>query len=166
METLVFAASFKVGDIIEYGHGDKQLPVQALYRFFSGGTGSLRGWGAKMNGVLVDRLNGGEFLLEGSLELRKKLFPNSSSFTSNIGIAVFLDYGNVWETHRDFRFNQIALAIGFGPRYNLFLGPLRVDLGFKLYDPTDRQNQKWLFNNFSRMFKDKFAITVGIGESF
>lgn len=165
-ETMVFATSFKIGDIIEYGHGEKQLPVQALYRFFSGGTGSLRGWSAKSNGVLVNTLNGGEFLVEGSLELRKKLFPSSSSFTQNIGLAVFLDYGNVWETHKDFRFNQIALAIGFGPRYNLFLGPIRVDLGFKLYDPMDSKGEKWLFNNMSRIFKDKFAITLGIGEAF
>lgn len=166
METLIFATSFKVGDIIEYGHGARQYPVQPLYRFFSGGTGSLRGWSAKSNGVLVDRLNGGEFLLEGSIELRKRLFPASSAFTKNIGLAVFLDYGNVWETHKDFRFNQIALAVGFGPRYDLFLGPIRVDLGFKLYDPTDAKGEKWLFSNMSRIFKDKFAITVGIGEAF
>jgi outer membrane protein assembly factor BamA len=166
METLIFATSFKVGDIIEYGHGARQYPVQPLYRFFSGGTGSLRGWSAKSNGVLADRLAGGEFLLEGSFELRKRLFPASSAFTKNIGLAVFLDYGNVWETHKDFRFNQIALAVGFGPRYDLFLGAIRVDLGFKLYDPTDAKGGKWLFNNMSRLFKDKFAITVGIGEAF
>jgi outer membrane protein assembly factor BamA len=166
METMIFATSFKIGDIVEYGHGDKQLPVQPLYRFFSGGTGSLRGWSAKSNGVLVNRLNGGEFLLEGSLEMRKKLFPASATFTKNIGLAVFLDYGNVWETHKDFRFNQIALAVGFGPRYDLFLGPIRVDLGFKLYDPTDLRGEKWLFSNMSRIFKDKYAITVGIGEAF
>jgi len=166
METMVFATSLKIGDIIEYGHGAKQFPVPPLYRFFSGGNGSLRGWSAKGNGVLENRLNGGEFLLEGSIEMRKKLFPSSSTFTKSIGMAVFLDYGNVWETHKDFRFNQIALAIGFGPRYDLFLGPIRVDLGFKLYDPTDLLGDKWLFSNMSRIFKDKFAVTVGIGEAF
>ena len=162
----VFATKFNVGDIIEYGGGDRVLPVQPIYRFFSGGSNSLRGWNAKMNGVLADRLAGGEFQLEGSFELRKRLFPKSESFSKNIGMALFLDYGNVWETHKDFRFNQIALAIGLGARYDLFLGPVRIDLGFKLYDPTDRQNEKWLFTNLSRMFKDKFAVTFGIGQSF
>ncbi len=162
----VFAAKFNVGEIIEYGGGDRVLPVQPIYRFFSGGSNSLRGWNAKMNGVLDDRLAGGEFQLEGSFELRKRLFPKSESFSKNIGMALFLDYGNVWETHKDFRFNQIALAIGLGARYDLFLGPVRIDLGFKLYDPTDRQNEKWLFTNLSRLFKDKFAITFGIGQSF
>ena len=91
-------------------------------------------------------------------------FPGKDNFLKNISGAFFLDYGNVWESDKDFRFNQIALAIGFGVRYNLFIGPIRVDFGFKLYDPLDKD--KWLFNNFSRIFKDKFAIQFGIGEAF
>jgi outer membrane protein assembly factor BamA len=62
--------------------------------------------------------------------------------------------------------NQVALATGFGLRYDLFVGPIRVDLGFKLYDPMDPQNEKWLFDNLSRMFKDKYAIHFGIGHAF
>ncbi len=162
--TSIFATSFKVGDIIEYGSGDRLIPIQSIYKFFSGGSGSLRGWNAKGNGVLANKLNGGKFLLEGSLELRKKLFPRKENFLKNISGAFFLDYGNVWESHKDFKLKQIALAIGFGVRYNLFIGPIRVDFGFKLYDPLDQD--KWLFNNFSRIFKDKFAIQFGIGEAF
>ncbi len=164
--TLVFATKFNIGDIIEFGSGDRIQPVQAIYRFFSGGSNSLRGWNAKRNGILANTFNGGEFQLEGSLELRKKLFPFSKTFTKNIGLAVFFDYGNVWETHKDFMFNQIAMAIGFGPRYDLFLGPVRIDVGFKLYDPSDTHNEKWLFSNFSRVFKDKLAFNFGIGQAF
>jgi len=162
----VFATKFELGDIIEYGSGDKLVPVQSIYKFFSGGSSSLRGWNAKGNGVLADKGNGGKFLVEGSLELRKKLFPSAENFKKNIKAAFFLDYGNVWEAQKNFRIDQIAMAIGFGVRYDLFIGPIRVDLGFKLYDPLDAQGEKWLFSDFSRIFKDKFAVHFGIGEAF
>jgi len=162
----VFATKFEVGDIIEYGSGDKIVPVQSIYKFFSGGSSSLRGWNAKANGVLADKEDGGKFLVEGSIELRKKLFPTAENFKKNIKAAFFLDYGNVWEAQKNFRIDQIAMAIGFGLRYDLFIGPIRVDLGFKLYDPLDAQGEKWLFSNFGRIFKDKFAVHFGIGEAF
>jgi outer membrane protein assembly factor BamA len=161
----VIATNFKIGDIIEYGSGERQIPVQPLYKFYSGGSSSVRGWNAQQNGILANTERGGNFLVEGSIELRKKLFPRSQSFTKNIGAALFFDYGNVWEDHKEFEFNEIALAIGFGVRYDLFIGPVRIDLGFKLYDPRDTEN-KWLFGNFGRIFKDKFAVHFGIGQAF
>lgn len=161
----VIATNFKVGDIIEYGTGDKLIPVQPLYKFFSGGSSSLRGWNAQKNGMVDTTENGGNFLLEGSVELRKKLFPRSRSFTKNIGMALFFDYGNIWKNHSAFKFDEIALAIGFGVRYDFLIGPIRIDFGFKLYDPKDAED-KWLFSNFERVFKDKLAIHFGIGQSF
>ena len=137
-----------------------------IYRFFSGGSNSLRGWIARTNGIVANTKNGGNFQVEGSIELRKSLFPRSTTFTKNIGAALFFDYGNIWETQKDFRFNQIAMDIGFGVRYDLFIGPVRLDIGWKLYNPSDQHNQKWLFNNFSNVFKDKMAITFGIGQAF
>lgn len=162
----VLATKFEVGDIIEYGSGDKIVPVQSIYKFFSGGSSSLRGWNAKQNGVLDDKEAGGKFLVEGSVELRRRLFPRADNFKKNIKAAFFLDYGNVWESQKDFRFNQIAMAIGFGLRYDVFIGPVRVDFGFKLYDPLDASGEKWLFNNFKNLFKNKFAFHFGIGEAF
>jgi len=161
----VIATNFKAGDIIEYGSGDKLIPVQPLYKFFSGGSSSLRGWNAQKNGMVDTTENGGNFLLEGSIELRKKLFPRSRSFTKNIGMALFFDYGNIWKNHSEFKFNEIALAVGFGIRYDFLIGPIRIDFGFKLYDPKDAED-KWLFNNFERVFKDKLAIHFGIGQAF
>jgi outer membrane protein insertion porin family len=162
----IFAASIKIGDIIEYGRGENIIPVQPIYKFFSGGSSSLRGWNAKENGILDNKINGGTFLLEGSLELRQKLFPSADNFTKNLGAAFFIDYGNVWETHKEFRFSQFAYAVGFGVRYDLFIGPIRFDFGFKLYDPTSPDDEKWLFSKKSKIFKDKFAIQFGIGQAF
>jgi len=149
----VLAASIKAGSIFEYGTGEKLVPIQPVYRFFSGGGSSLRGWNAQENGMVQNPNNGGNFLLEGSLEYRQNLFPKAKGFMRNIGAVVFLDYGNIWEKPADFEFNQIALDIGFGVRYNLFIGPIRFDVGYKLYDPSKRE-------------LSKFAFHFGIGQAF
>lgn len=162
----VFATKLILGDNLEYGSGERLIPTQSLYRYFSGGSNSLRGWYAKQNGMLENTVNGGNFLLEGSLEMRQKLFPDAQNFTKNIGAGLFLDYGNVWEDQENFRFDQIALAVGFGLRYDLVIGPVRFDFGFKLYDPRSADGEKWLFDNPSNIFTDKFAFHFTIGESF
>jgi len=163
----VVASKFIISDNISTGKGAKIVRIQPLYRYFSGGSNSLRGWTPLSNGFVDDRRIGGNFWIEGSFEFRKKLFPGSLSFTKNIGSAIFVDYGNVWETHKDFRLNQIAIAIGFGVRYNIFIGPLRMDFGFKLYDPLAPDGEKWLYqNNLKTIYKEKFTITFGIGEAF
>jgi outer membrane protein assembly factor BamA len=164
----VIASKFIVADNFTYGSGGpKVVPIQPMYRYFSGGTNSLRGWYANSNGFVNEKKFGGNFWLDGSFEFRKKLFPGSSSFTKNIGAVVFADYGNVWETHKNFRLDQIAIAIGFGLRYNIFIGPIRMDIGFKLYDPLDVNGKKWLLqNNFKTIFVNKLAVNFGIGEAF
>ncbi len=162
----VLATKFLVGDIIEYGSGDRVVPLQPLYKFFSGGSTSVRGWSARTNGVLSNTSDGGDFLIEGSLEIRQKLFAGSNDFKKNISGAVFFDYGNVWPVDEDFRFDQIALAVGFGVRYNLFIGPIRLDFGFKLYDPASGANDRWLFNDFGNVFGNRFVVQFGIGEAF
>lgn len=149
----VLATQFKVGSIFEYGSGDKLVPVQPIYKFFSGGGSSLRGWNAQENGMVTKPEDGGNFLLEGSFEMRKDLFPRSKGFMKNIGAVVFLDYGNIWETPKEFDFSQIALSVGAGIRYNLFIGPVRFDVGYKLYDPSKRE-------------LSKFAFHFGIGQAF
>jgi outer membrane protein insertion porin family len=162
----VLASNIKIGDIIEYGSGENIIPVQPYYRFFSGGSSSVRGWNAKENGMLANKINGGKFLFEGSVELRKKLFPSAEGFTKNLSAAFFVDYGNVWESHKEFQFSQIAYAVGFGVRYDLFVGPIRFDFGFRLYDPQAPDGEKWLFSNPGRIFKDKFTVHFGIGQAF
>lgn len=149
----VLATSFKVGSIFEYGSGDKLIPIPVIYKFFSGGGSSLRGWNAQENGMVEKPDEGGKFLLEGSFEMRKDLFPRSKGFMKNIGAVVFLDYGNIWEKASAFNVKEIALSIGAGLRYNLFIGPIKFDVGYKLYDPSKRE-------------LSKFAFHFGIGQAF
>ena len=130
-----------------------------------GGGNSLRGWRAQTGGILEDPTQGGKFLVEGSWEWRRKPFPQRS-FLYPVWGVLFLDYGNVWESGRDFKLNQVALSTGFGIRYDTFVGPVRVDFGFKLYDPLGGENTKWLWQQPSEIFKNKFAIQFGLGNAF
>jgi len=165
--TSIFAAYNEIGDIIEYGRGDYIVPVAPLYKFISGGSSSLRGWNAKEGGILRTPEDGGKFLFEGSFEYRWRTFSRNQDFLKNIWTVYFIDYGNVWERHKLFKLSEIALAVGIGFRYETFVGPLRVDFGFKLYNPAAEENNKWLFDNFGRLFKDKkFAFQFGIGNAF
>lgn len=149
----VIATAFKVGAIFEYGSDEQLVPVQPIYKFFSGGGSSLRGWDAQQNGIVAKTEMGGNLLVEGNFELRKDLFTRSKGFKKNIGAVVFLDYGNIWEKPANFNFSQIALDVGVGIRYNLFIGPVRFDVGYKLYDPSNRD-------------LSKFAFHFGIGQAF
>jgi outer membrane protein assembly factor BamA len=164
--TSIVAAHFELGNIMEYGTGDNIKPVQLQYKFFMGGGNSLRGWGAQTGGILDDPLQGGKFILEGSWEWRRNPFPQRSILHPVWGV-LFLDYGNVWESGSKFRLDQIALSAGFGIRYNTFVGPIRIDFGFKLYDPLADDGNKWLWQQPSRIFKDKkYAIQFGLGNAF
>jgi outer membrane protein insertion porin family len=164
--TSIFATYNEIGDIIEYGKGDNIIPVQSIYKFYSGGSSSLRGWNAKENGIVSDPSLGGNFLFEGSFEYRWKMLASVQNFLHNFWLVYFIDYGNIWETGRYFKFSQIALATGLGLRYDTFVGPLRIDLGFKLYNPGAAEGDKWLFDNSKEIFKSKFALQFGLGNAF
>jgi len=163
--TSIIASKFIFGDIIEYGGGTQIVPVASIYKFFSGGSTSLRGWAAKSNGILAKPELGGKFLIDGSEEFRWKLFPYSPGIIRNFWLVVFLDWGNVWESSRFFRMDQIALASGLGIRYDTFAGPLRIDFGFKLYDPRAAEGKHWLFSG-ENIFKNRFSLQLGLGNAF
>ncbi|MDP1826473.1 MAG: BamA/TamA family outer membrane protein [Archangium sp.] len=71
---------------------------------------------------------GGSGLLEGALELRW-------SFSENWVLALFNDWGLVTEHHlfagKDWS-QSLYTAVGFGVRYRTPLGPIRVDLAFRM----------------------------------
>lgn len=163
---------FKIGQIFTYRGEQSAIPLNQ--RLYAGGSNSVRGWGTRQlvpKNVEFDlaanptqddlesflgkgAATGGFFLMEGSVETRNRLF-------GQIGMAVFIDYGNTWNGFKEFRYDEIAVAAGFGLRYYSEFIPLRIDFGFKVYDPNDRrpmvQKEFW---------KEILQFHIGIGEAF
>ena len=92
-------------------------------------------------------------MYEGSTEMRFR-------FLYNYGVAFFVDYGNTWLNYKQIRLDDIAIAVGFGFRYYTLVAPIRVDFGFKFYDPADH---RFIFDK--KVFSN-FAFNFGIGEAF
>jgi outer membrane protein assembly factor BamA len=162
-------------------------------RFYGGGATSNRGWSEQSLLVSQDRaksaIEGGYNDLEASLEFRFAPFQYPGEFTdwqkysSPIRIVLFYDLGNVWDnsawsnTSQALAFNMMAQSIGFGLRYNTFFGALRVDWGFKLYDPSGQFDNSqssiapgvsggWLFNHKFLSLGNTSNIHFGIGQAF
>lgn len=136
---------------------DPALPYEKFY--FAGGSNSVRAWRPRRLGLgsvppivstdpekdgLFDYQfeKPGEILIEGSIELRSKLF----GFVDG---AMFVDAGNVWGFRRpnaetkgnsQFRFNsfvkELGIGTGFGLRFDFTFLILRFDVGIKAYDPA------------------------------
>jgi len=172
------ATKFLIGEIYEYGdntlvlssgttkYGLDVVPIDS--KFIAGGSTSVRGWGSRKLGTFEGRQNGGDFILEGSLEHRTRPFYDSKGLIRDLGFVSFIDFGNLWDNVRNFRTADVAVAIGVGLRYYTIVGPVRLDFGFKMYDyePAEGTN-KWLFQNSAKnIFSNKFAIQFGIGNTF
>ncbi|MBV9509761.1 MAG: outer membrane protein assembly factor [Caulobacteraceae bacterium] len=118
----VVAGRLKVGVI-----GGGQIPrVPAQDRFYSGGGGSVRGYGYQEVGPRYpdNTPEGGLSLVETSLELRQRL-------TQSWGVVAFIDTGVVGrQVAPDFGHPEVG--VGLGVRYNLGFGPLRFDVGTPL----------------------------------
>ncbi len=105
-------------------------------RFYSGGEGSVRGYGLRRIGPLsaANQPLGGVSLVDGSLELRRPLFWK-------IAGSLFFDCGQV-STHQ-YRVPVDALQCGYGPGISVTtpVGPMLVDLGFPMRTP--RGDSHW-----------------------
>jgi outer membrane protein insertion porin family len=131
----VLATRLKVGLADSLGTiGDVPLSE----RFYSGGEGSVRGYGLRRIGPLSasnDPL-GGLSVIEGSIELRRPLFWKLSG-------ALFVDCGQVGTQPHDLRVD--ALQCGYGPALgmNSPVGPINFYLGFPTKRP--RRDTSWQF---------------------
>jgi len=172
----VLAIKFRLGSIFEYG--DNKITAEAVedelsiniipsdWRFIAGGGTSIRGWNARSLGTFNGKENGGDLLFETTIEHRTRPFINSKGLFKDLGFVTFLDVGNLWEKPKNFKFNQIAMAVGFGLRYYTIVGPVRFDIGFKLYDP-ENVNKEWIFSyDLKSIFTNRIAFQFGIGNSF
>ncbi len=107
----------------------------------------MRGWKARYLGAMSDSLRnqGGNAMFEGTIEARWNLLKDAGSLgfldLEKFSLVFFYDCGNVWAKPQKIRVSEIAMAFGFGLRYNTIAGPIRIDFGMKLYDPDAPDSQ-------------------------
>jgi len=202
--------AYRINTGVAYSYSDnKTLPYEKF--FFAGGSNGVRAWRPRRLGVgsappvlsKDPRADGlfdyqfekpGEILLEGSIEVRHKLF----GFVNG---AVFLDAGNVWSFKqaaaptpganvatwtgdtkfyiKDF-YKQLGIGTGFGLRFDFSFLVLRLDVGMKVYDPGQPEGSRFVldkvkfFNPYAKgnsesgyfNFKEPVIYNVGIGYPF
>jgi translocation and assembly module TamA len=144
-DTVVLAGRIRLGTIF----GASAFNVAPSRRFYSGGGGSVRGYGYQQLGpkdVDGDPI-GGRGLAEFGLEARIR--PRQL-FGGNFGIVPFFDGGSL--TTRSLpTFSHMRYAAGFGVRYYSSFGPIRIDFGV----PLNRQKGD-----------GPVAVTVSLGQAF
>ena len=143
-DRVVAAGRIRLGTIFGAGVFD----LAPSRRFYSGGGGSVRGYGYQrlgpkdMDGDPI----GGRGLAEFALEARIRL----KQFGGNFGIVPFFDGGSLAMEAvpdlKDWRF-----AAGLGARYYSSFGPIRIDVG----TPLNRQKGD-----------SRVAVTVSLGQAF
>ncbi len=124
---------------------------------------------------------GSSSLFESTLEIRYKLAPKGSTnridqILESIGVAAFLDFGNAFQwTYLTDKgsyivkpklsdyLKGIAVAYGVGVRYETPIGILRVDFGWKLYDPNSIIDPE-LYSKTASL--DQFQFHIGLGNPF
>jgi translocation and assembly module TamA len=143
-DSVVVAGRIRLGTIL----GASSFDIAPSRRLYSGGGGSVRGYGYQQLGpkdVDGDPI-GGRGLAEFGLEARIRL----KSFGGNFGIVPFFDGGTL-TTKAMPDFSKWRLAAGIGARYYSSFGPIRIDLGV----PLNRQKGD-----------GPIAVTVSLGQAF
>ena len=180
--TSVLGTKFDIGILFETGDNFSTINVDTVNNeidaslletpidllFTAGGSTNNRGWRANTLGFVPNQDQGGKFSVDGSFEHRLRPFINSENqIIKDLGFVYFLDYGNVWETVKEFKLNEIALSTGFGIRYYTIIGAVRLDLGLKLYDPNPGHVgvTNWIFQSGANL-NDKYTIQFGLGNTF
>lgn len=163
----VLATRAFVGVAIPYGNANS-IPFSRSY--FAGGSNDIRAWQSYSLGPgkteSINDFNEANFKLTFNTELRFNVFQKLYS-------AIFVDAGNIWHindiiTNPDATFSgikslkNIAIGSGIGFRYDFNFFLIRLDFGFKTYNPVASEKEKW----FKEMRFDKSVLNIGINYPF
>jgi outer membrane protein assembly factor BamA len=162
-----FAIRTFMGLAIPYGNS-KSIPFSRSY--FSGGSNDNRAWqpyslGPGSSGGIND-FNEANMKLSLNAEFRFNIFDKFNG-------ALFADMGNIWnflDATEDESYifkgleslKEIALGSGLGVRYDQGLFVVRFDLGFKTYNPSRLENDRW----FREINLSKSVLNIGINYPF
>ena len=143
-DSVVVAGRVRVGTIL----GAEASEIAPSRRFYSGGGGSVRGYGYQRLGPRDDFGDpiGGRGLAEFALEARVRL----KAFGGNFGVVPFIDGGTLTtDVAPDVKSWQFGA--GLGVRYYSSFGPIRVDVGTPLNPRTGDA---------------RIAVVVSLGQAF
>lgn len=100
------------------------VPVPDSQQFRAGGDDSVRGYGYRTLGPVVDgAVDSGDALFSASLELARPLLEDIPDLWG----AIFIDAGRAAKSFSDLK---PAYGVGVGVRYRSPVGPLRLDLAW------------------------------------
>ena len=162
--TLATRAFF--GIVQPYGNTDF-IPFVRSYT--AGGANDVRGWTAATLGPAdYPRYAGGDDVF--AIERLKLLFNVEYRFkmTGIFNGAFFVDAGNIWGTDKDneltlFKFSdfykELGIGSGFGLRLDLTYLIIRLDLAYKIHDPSYPLGDRWQFDNFN-ILKPRLAFGI------
>ncbi|MDR2680654.1 MAG: BamA/TamA family outer membrane protein, partial [Tannerella sp.] len=148
------SVAFHLGLGVAYPFGNtNELPFER--RYYAGGANSNRGWSIRslgpgsMHGTDTTSFihQVGDIRLDANMEFRSKLFWKFE-------LAFYVDAGNIWTIRKydyqkdgsfDFkRFHkEIAVSYGLGLRLDFDYFLVRLDTGFKAYNPQETGARKW-----------------------
>lgn len=155
--------------------GNKETSLPFDYSFFAGGSNDNRGWSARSLGPGVYKYwldtnrtltQIGDVRIGGSVEFRQSLGGSLKG-------ALFLDAGNIWTAKLDTNrlggqfttdwFKQLAYSAGVGLRIDLDFFVIRLDLGFKINNPSLPEGSRWVWqprDAFEDALVEKYGETT------
>lgn len=163
----VFAVRGFFGIAVPYGNSTS-IPFSRSY--FAGGSNDIRAWqpyslGPGSSGGIND-FNEANMKITTSAELRFKIINSLKG-------AIFADAGNIWNVFDEVKekayvfdglnsLKDIAVGSGFGFRYDFNFFVVRLDMGFKTYNPSDEIGKRWFRDyNFGNS-----VLNIGINYPF
>jgi outer membrane protein insertion porin family len=165
--TTTFAARINTGTI--FYEENESLPSNI--RFFTGGTNSVRGWSRQSLGpslpVFDDDGNFKEYVSVGgrtAFSFNAEIRQDLDALIPNLGVAAFLDGGQVWRNIQSVDERVIQYGAGGGFRYQSPIGPVRIDIAYKL-NPTNVDLNIYEGQDFGSPM-DRIGIHFSIGQAF
>jgi translocation and assembly module TamA len=143
-DTVVVAARLRVGSIL----GTDIDNIAPSRRLYSGGGGSVRGYGYQRIGPrdAFGNPTGGRSLVEGAVEARIK----TGFFDGALSVVPFVDAGSVSQDVIP-DFDTVRIGAGVGVRYDTGFGPLRLDVATPI-NPAPGDS--------------RIAVYVSLGQAF
>jgi outer membrane protein insertion porin family len=156
---IVMAGNVRLGVAREF---DALNPIPEPERYFAGGDTTVRGFALDTLGIRHDpadpqrdTIDANGFPIGGNATV---ILMGEARVPIRTAISVvgFFDAGNVFARATDLSLTNLRGAVGFGVRYASPIGPIRVDVGFKLSRNVVAQDQR----------ESLTALHISLGQAF